>query len=81
MAHDAARLIGFRASTFGHVSGEAIMDRYRGTLVFRFPLYRNYIYGEIMPEIEWRNENDWDAVQRIRLGVDMLFWGVGPQGR
>lgn len=77
-SHDTARLIGLRYSTFGHKSGEAIVDRYRATIAFRFPLYKNYIYGELMPEIEWRDENDWDPVERIRLGVDMLFWGVGP---
>ena len=80
-AHDAARLVGVRVSTFGHNDGETVVDRYRLTFAFRFPLYKNFIYAEIMPELDWRNENDWKAVQKIRFGIDMLFWGIADRPR
>jgi hypothetical protein len=76
-AHDTARAVGVRYSILGHKDSEAIVDRHRVTLAFRFPLYKNFIYGEVLPELDFENVNDWDPVQKIRLGVDMLFWGVG----
>ena len=37
------------------------------------PIYKNWIFLAIIPEVEWYEEFDWDVVPRLRFGTDMLF--------
>ena len=67
--------IGLLGSIRGHVdSDESVMDRYRASVVYRRPLYSNWIFLVLQPELEWRNDNDWDMVTTLRIGADMVFW-------
>ncbi len=67
--------IGMRYSLFGHVDGEAINDRHRLQFIYRRPLYREWVFLEIVPGLEWENDEDWDMIPKLRIGLDMLFWG------
>jgi hypothetical protein len=76
-SEDVAYGIGISATVFGHLdNGDSLIDRYRTRLVFRKPIYNNWIYLEVSPELEWKNEQDWDTIYLFRIGLDMLFYGV-----
>ena len=62
------------------MDGESVLDRYRLTALYRRPAYRDWIYLEIGPELEWNNDRDWEVIPRFRVGFDAVFWGVGPGG-
>lgn len=72
---DATQGVGIRYSVFGHIDGEGIMDRHRVNLVHRRPLYKDWLFLEFSPQLEWKNDNDWDLVPGLLVGLDMLFWG------
>ena len=67
------------ANVFGHSSGETVMDSRRLRLIYRRPLYREWIYLEVAPGVEWERENNWNTVPNIRFGFDMLFWGTSDR--
>jgi hypothetical protein len=69
---------GIRASTFAFADGDGThVSRHRITLGHRRPLYRDWIHLDVGPELEWSNDNDWDTVPRLRVGIETLFWGIG----
>lgn len=74
-SEDATRGYGMRYTLFGHDSGEFVIDRHRVTLLYRFPLHKDWIFMDVLPEVEWKDENDWEFNPGIRIGVDCLFWG------
>lgn len=67
------------ASEFGHSSGDTVTDSRRLRLTYRCPLYKHWIYLELMPTVEWRREDDWNTYPSIQVGFDMLFWGGPPE--
>jgi hypothetical protein len=71
-----SRGIGIRGIAFGHKAGSGIVDKYRLSLVYRQPIYKKWLYMEIAPQMEWRNDRDWDPVPILTFGLDALFWGV-----
>ena len=73
-ASDTRRGYGVRYSLFGHDNGEEIIDRHRITFVYRKPVHQDWLFMDIMPEVEWKNEEDWDFNPGIRIGFDALFW-------
>ena len=78
--HDTGRGVGLRYTIYGHKSGSGIIDRHRFSLAYRRPLYSDWVFLEISPEVNWKNSHDWDTVPSLRVGVDALFWGVAsPQ--
>ena len=75
-----ARGYGVRMSALADLGQEAsTLERYRLTFVYRKPLHENWIYLQVEPELEWRNENDWKTIPLIRVGVDVMFWDVGQR--
>ncbi len=74
---DTARGVGMKVAAYGHVNDETgVIDRYRVTLLYRRPLYKKWIYLEIMPEVQWDNDDEWATEYVLRFGFDMLFWGT-----
>jgi hypothetical protein len=76
-AKDVAYGVGLGGAIFGHLdNGDSVIDRYRTRIIFRKPIYNNWIHLEISPELEWRNCNDWNTTYLLRVGIDMLFYGI-----
>lgn len=72
---DMADCLALRISVRGHHNGSHEMESYRSSIIYRRQLWsRDYLYLEIVPEIEWAAENDWDPVYSLRTGIDILFW-------
>jgi len=69
--------IATRLSFFGQVDSQDIMTRYRISFPYRFPVYKRWIVTEIAPDFEWENENSWDLVTTLRVGISLIFWGPG----
>jgi hypothetical protein len=45
------------------------------TLFLKRPLYKDYLFYIISPEVIWREEESWDEEWVLRFAVDMLLWG------
>ena len=72
---DMADCLALRLSVRGHHDGSHAMETYRTSVIYRRQLIdRDYLYLEIVPEVEWSQENDWDPVYTLRIGLDVLFW-------
>jgi len=68
------RGIGVRAQVFGHKSGTGVVDKYKLGIIYRFPVWRSWLYISMGPEVSWENENDWGSVPAFRFGMDALLW-------
>ncbi len=68
-----AEATGLRLSLFGNTERVGGIERVRLSLGHRRPIYKNWIFLMITPEVEWRKEDDWLLVPKIRVGIDMLF--------
>lgn len=66
--------ISVKCGVFGHKRGTNIIDLYRVSLLYRKAIYKKWLYFEVGPELDFKNENDWDPSPSIRIAVDMLFW-------
>lgn len=65
-----------RFSTFGRIdSSNDRIERYRLAYVYRRPVYKQWIYLNVAPGLEWAVQSDWDTVPVLLVGLDMLFWG------
>ena len=76
---DQHQVFGSRISTFGHKSSTWMMDKYRLRFLYRFPIYKRWIYIEIHPELEYERDEDtgdWDFTPSIGLSTEFLFWGT-----
>lgn len=76
-SQDTAHGVGLKVAAYGHINDETgVTDRYRVSLLYRRPLYKKWVYLEISPEVQWKNDNEWNAEHTLRIGFDMLFWGT-----
>ncbi len=60
----------------GHISGHKTIDEHQVILNYRYPLRKNWLFLFASPEINWQRSNNWAPETRIRVGVDILFWGI-----
>ncbi|MBC2714771.1 MAG: hypothetical protein HF978_05610 [Desulfobacteraceae bacterium] len=63
-----------KCSVFGYKTGTGIIDKYRLSLEHRRLIYRQWLFFYLGPELEYRNESDWEPIPALRFGFDMLFW-------
>lgn len=72
---DVARGIGLR----GQVRGNAVktLDA-KVTLYMKGPLYKDFLYYILAPEVVWDEEEDWKEEYVLNFGVEMLIWGDDP---
>jgi len=78
-ARDLARGGGIRYTVMGHKVGSYILDEHRFTLFYKFAIRKLWLYGVLSPEVKFLNDRDWEAEPGIKLGFDMLFWGLGDR--
>jgi hypothetical protein len=45
--------------------------------VYRRPLYKEWMFLELMPGVEFDREDDWEQNVSFRVGFDALFWDIG----
>jgi hypothetical protein len=67
--------VGVKGSVFGHKTGSGVVDLYRAQLTWRYPLRKKWLYLDIIPGLDFENEDDWDEVPWIRFGLEMYFDG------
>ncbi len=46
----------------------------RFTLYRKAPLYKDFLYGIIAPEIRWDEDDDWKESYTLHLGLEMIWW-------
>lgn len=68
-----ARATGLMVSVFGNTERTGGPERVRFSLGHRRPIYKDWMFLMIIPELEWYKEKDWAFIPRIRVGIDMLF--------
>jgi len=72
---DMIKTIGGRLVAAGHKSGSGVMDSYRAGVTWRAPLYKNWLFYIINPEVVWDKDHDWESTRTLVVGVDMYFSG------
>ena len=72
---DMIKTIGARFVVAGHKSGSGVMDSYRVDVAWRAPLYRDWLFYIINPEVSWEDSHDWEPTRAFIVGVDMFFSG------
>lgn len=65
---DTLKCLGFNASVFGN---DLETREYRSTLVYRRPLYKDFVVFELEPGLQWRKDRDWTT--QYRLGAKLLL--------
>lgn len=66
--------IGVEASAFGNYEdGAAAVDLSRATLLYRRPIYRDWLNFRFAGGAEWRSEDENETVPFVRLGLDALY--------
>ncbi len=61
---------------FSMFGDNTVMKEYRLTTEYKFPIYKDWIFIEIIPELKFRKDEDWEPVRVLRVGISALFWGV-----
>ena len=69
------KTIGARFVVSGHKSGSGVMDSYRADIAWRAPLYKDWLYYIINPEVMWENSHNWESTRTLIVGIDMYFSG------
>jgi hypothetical protein len=69
----AEHVLGTRFVCGGHKSGTGVMDSYRYEVIYRRPLYKEWIFFSLTPKLQWDNDNNWNTVPSIMCGIDMYF--------
>lgn len=62
-----------RFSLYGHYNNGHAMDRYRLQVKYRQPLYSHWVFLNVTPELNWRDEHGWQVDPGIRVGVELVF--------
>ncbi len=69
---DTARAQGLKYTLYGSYGN---VDAHRLGIGFRAPLYKKWIYWDLVPGLEWKREEDYTTAIVLQAGIDMLFWG------
>jgi hypothetical protein len=73
----ALRYTGFGTTDPLPVIEESGIQRHRFSVVYRRPLYKEWMFLELIPQVEFEREDDWEQNISFRVGFDALFWDVG----
>jgi len=68
--NDTLECLAFKASGFGE---DKFLDKYRATVLYRRPVYKQFVLVEVEPGVEWRDENEWKTQFRIDVGMVLIF--------
>ncbi len=72
---DVARGSGIR----GQIRGNAVKSlEAKVTLFHKRPIYKDFLYLVLAPEVVWDEEEAWKEEYVFNIGVEMLLWGDDP---
>ncbi|MGE9290333.1 MAG: hypothetical protein ACQKBT_05045 [Puniceicoccales bacterium] len=63
---------GLRGRVEGNISQTLSYDL---TVFRKAPLYKDFVFYVIAPEVQWEQDNSWEAEYSIQIGVEVLLWG------
>jgi hypothetical protein len=49
---------------------------YEATLLIKRPLHGGWLYGYVEPLVRWERAGNWHPDAGLRVGIDVLFWGL-----
>lgn len=67
------RYLQFAISAFAHKSSHATMDDYRAVIAYSRSLYRQWLFLELAPQIDWSREASFDPVLSFRVSLSAYF--------
>lgn len=73
------RSISFRAGVAGHTEPSAIVDGYSGRATWRQRVFRDWLYLEIEPGVDFTDENDFKATPLLSLRFDIVLGAVDTE--
>lgn len=51
------------------------VELYRLSVFTKRRIFSDWLFQYIVPEVEWREEDDWEVNYKLTFGVEALFWG------
>ncbi|MDA3799682.1 MAG: hypothetical protein PF692_11445 [Kiritimatiellae bacterium] len=61
---------------FSIFGDNTVVKTYRLTMQYKFPIYKDWIFLELSPELKFEKETDWETIRVFRVGISALFWGL-----
>ena len=49
---------------------------YEASLLMKRPMHGGWLYGYVAPLVRWERAGNWHPDAGMRVGFDMLFWGL-----
>lgn len=68
----AHRALAWEVAVYGNDEPVLRATAYATSLRYRQRLHRDYLYGELVPAVRWRRENDWEAEASLTLRIELL---------
>lgn len=72
------RVISLRAGVAGHTEPSAIVDLYSVRTTWRQRIYRDWIFLEIEPGVDFPNDEDFETVPLLSIRFDVVLGAVKP---
>ena len=67
---DTLQCLGLNLSVFG---SDLETTQYRSTVVFRKPVYKDFVVFEVEPGLQWREDRDWTTQYRLDTQLLLIF--------
>ncbi len=69
------RVVTLTGAVGWHTHPNAVVNEYIVRMPYRQLVYRDWVFVEIEPGLDFHNDNDWDAEPRLTLRLEMQFGG------
>jgi hypothetical protein len=72
--------IQYKAGASGYTEPSIAMDEYNVRLGYTRQIYRNWLYFEVEPGVDFRRDNNYDAIPLVTFRLHMLFGDLAGHG-
>ncbi|HMP77787.1 MAG TPA: hypothetical protein PKE12_15940 [Kiritimatiellia bacterium] len=73
------RTVSLRAGALGHTEPETMVDLYTARAIWRQRIYRDWLFLEFEPGVDFPEERDFKATPLVSLRVDVILGTVVPE--
>lgn len=73
-----SRVMALKLAMASHTEPDAVVDRYVVRIPHRKRLHRDWVFVEVEPGLDFKDENDWEAEWVVFFRLNLLFGDVPP---
>ena len=66
----------YNFSILGDTEGPTKVNNFLATVSYRRKIYKSFVFAEVVPELAWPRERDYDPTSAINFRLEMIF---GPE--